>query len=191
MVYSLCCLEVLIITLIELPASVQAVPKPASFPEHPTKFFAQSLTSNMPLLDIVSLVMQPLSQFQQRIANRDLCPQCRVILRGFEAAHGSDSTISIQHLPIPFKSIEGSAIKGYPLCLLFLDGMSSNDKTMLREQDKSQRQMSGSAVVADCNKWQIMLTENPSILLYRSPQPLDPSGRFIFKRIHLVSSKGG
>lgn len=148
----------------------------------------------MLLLDIVSLIKQPLSQFQQRIANRHLCPQCRVILRGFGGAHESDSTISIQQLPISFKSIEGSAIKGCPLCLLFLDGMSSHDKATLREQqDKSLSElgrMSGGAIDVDCNKWQIMLTKNPSILLYRSPKPIDPSGLFVFKRIHLAPSKG-
>lgn len=148
----------------------------------------------MPLLDIVSLIKQPLSQFQQRIANRHLCPQCRVILRGFGAAQGSDSEISIQQLPISFKSIESSAIKDCPLCILFLDGISSDDKAMLREQeDKSLSELgriSGGAIDVDCNKWQIMLTENPRILLYRSSKPTDPSGRYVFKRIHLVLSKG-
>lgn len=135
----------------------------------------------MPLLDIVSLIKQPLSQFQQRIANRHLCPQCRAILRGFGAAQESDSEISIQQLPISFKSIESSAIQGCPLCILFLDGILSDDKAMLREQeDKSLSElgrMSSDAIDVDCNKWQIMLTENPRILLYRSPKPTDPSGR--------------
>ena len=148
----------------------------------------------MPSLAIVSSIKEPLSQFQQRIANRRLCPQCRSILRGFGAMQESDSGISIQQLPISLKSIEASSIKGCPLCLLFLNRMSSDDKAMLREEeDKSLGEDSPTScgtIDVDRNKWQIILTENPRILLYRSPKPTDPSGRFIFKRIHLVPSKG-
>ena|ERR1700761_5168735 len=148
----------------------------------------------MTLLDVVSLIQQSLSQFRQRVSNRDLCPQCRIVLRGFGATSESDSTILIQHFPISFKSIEDSAINGCHLCLLFLDGMSNDDKTMLRVQEykylSELGQMSNNAVDIDRNRWQIMLTENPSILHYRSPKPRNPSGRFVFKRIHLVSSKG-
>jgi hypothetical protein len=149
---------------------------------------------NMPSLPIFSIVKQSISQLRQRIANRELCYQCRVILRGFKTSNESDSTTSIQQISMSFKSIETSAAKGCPLCLLFLDGMPSDDRTSLQEQEgrylSELRSTSGGTVDLGGNKWQVALFENPNVLTYRSPKPRTPPGRYIFKNIHLAPLKG-
>jgi hypothetical protein len=148
----------------------------------------------MSSLAIVSMVKQSILQLRQRIANRELCFQCRVVLRGFSFSNESDPTASIQQISISFKSIETSAAKGCPLCLLFLDGMSSDDRTILREQEAISliglSSMSNGTVNLGENKWQVTLFENPSILAYRSPKPRTPQGRYVFKNIHLATLRG-
>jgi hypothetical protein len=148
----------------------------------------------MPSLAIISMVKQSVSQFRQRIANRELCGQCRVILRGFRVSNESDSTTSIQQISISFKSIETSAAQGCPLCLLFLDGMPSDDRAVLREQEAGSlselSSRSDGVVDLGGNKWQIALFENPNVLAYRSPEPRTSPGRYVFKNIHLAPLKG-
>jgi len=99
-----------------------------------------------------------------------------------------DSTTSIQQISISFKSIETSVAKECPLCLLFLDGMPSDDRTVLREQEARSLSELGSTssgtVNLGGNKWQVILFENPSVLAYRSPKPRTPPDRYIFKNIH-------
>jgi len=149
----------------------------------------------MPSLTIVSMLKQSISQLQQRIANRELCCQCRVILRGFRVSNESESTTSTQQISISFESVEISAAKGCPLCLLFLDGMTSDDRAVLREQEarymSELSSTSGGTVDLGDNKWQVTLfEESPSILVYRSPKPRGPQGQYVFKNIYLAPRKG-
>jgi hypothetical protein len=146
----------------------------------------------MPPLTIVSVLKQSVSQLRQRIANRELCCQCRVILRGFGVSNEPESTTLTQQISISFESIEISAASGCPLCLLFLDGMSSDDKAVLREQEASElSSTSGDTVDLGGNKWQVTLFgENPKVLVYRSPKPRSPQGRYVFKDIYLAPLKG-
>lgn len=131
---------------------------------------------NMPSFTIVSVAEQFISRLRQRIANRELCCQCRVVLRGFRFSNESNSIASIQQISLSFKSIETSAAKGCPLCLLFLDGMSSDDRTVLREQEARSLSelgnISSGTVTLGGNKWQVTLkTRASSPIALQSQEP--------------------